>query len=112
MINTIYSNSKHLVVAGGKPGGPYISPGSVGGGMIRWNSNTSTMEVNDGCAWITMPNSVTSIDLSPETQRVLDWAARKMHEEFELEQKMKQYPALRKAKENLDLIWNVVKDER
>jgi hypothetical protein len=69
------------------------------------------MEINDGCVWVAMPNSVASVDLSPETQRVLDWAARKMHEEFELEQKMKQYPALRKAKENLDLIWNVVKDE-
>jgi hypothetical protein len=69
------------------------------------------MEVNDGCAWITMPNSVASVDLSTETQRVLDWASRKMYEEFELEQKIKQYPALQKAKENLDLIWNVVKDE-
>jgi hypothetical protein len=111
MINAIYSNNKHLVVAGGNPGGPNISAGSMGAGMIRWNSNTSTMEINDGCVWITMPSSLTSIDLSQETQRVLDWASRKMHEEFELEQKMKQYPALRKAKENLDLIWNVVKDE-
>lgn len=111
MINAIYSNSKHLVVAGGNPGGPHISAGSVGAGMVRWNSNTNTMEINDGCVWIAMPNSVASVDLSSETQRVLDWATRKMHEEHELERKIEQYPALRKAKENLDLIWNIVKDE-
>ena len=50
MIKNI-SGSKYIMVSNSGSSDPYISPGSVGAGMLRWNPNMNCMEVNDGNMW-------------------------------------------------------------
>jgi hypothetical protein len=111
MIGSVYSNSNYITVSGGSPSNPYISPGAVGAGMVRWNPNMQCLEVNDGNTWLTFNQSHVGIDLSPETQMLLNWARQKMAEEQKLEAMMERYPALKKAKDNLDMMLNIVKDD-
>ena len=88
---------------GGSPSNPYISPGAVGAGMIRWNGNTNCMEVNDGNMWQQLNSSYTNIDLSEESKQILAWAAEKMRKEKELEALCEKYPGLKKARDNYEL---------
>lgn len=111
MIGSVYSNSKYITISGGSSSNPYISPGAAGAGMMRWNPNMQCIEVNDGSVWLAVNQSHVGVDLSPETQRLLKWAEKKMAEEQRLEAMMEQYPALKKAKENFDLMLNIVKDD-
>jgi len=111
MIGSLISNSNHVTVSGGVSSAPYISPGAAGAGMMRWNPNMQCVEVNNGNTWLPFNESQVCIDLGPDEQRVLEWAARKMQEEENLEAMMEKYPALRKAKENFDLVLNLTKDD-
>ena len=111
MIGSLYANSKYITISGDSSNVPYISPGAVCAGMMRWNPNMQCIEVNDGNTWLSFNHSHVGVDLSPETQRILEWAERKMAEEEKLEVMMEQYPALRKAKENFDLLLNLTKDD-
>jgi hypothetical protein len=103
MIKGINSGSKHISVVGGSTSNPYISPGAVGAGMIRWNGNTNCMEVNDGNMWQQIPSSYTSIDLGEEAKQVVAWAAEKMRKEKEIESLCEKYPGLAKARDNYEL---------
>lgn len=69
------------MISGGHPNTPYISPGSVGAGMVRWNSNMSQLEVNDGTSWIQLTMNHVSVELTPETETLLEWARKKRDEE-------------------------------
>lgn len=111
MIKGINSSSRYISVTGGSPSNTYISPGSVGAGMVRYNSNTNCMEVNDGSVWRQLDMGYATIELTHETEMLLDWARRKQQEEQRINEMIEKFPALKKAKENYDLIWNIVKDE-
>jgi hypothetical protein len=111
MINGITSNSRYITVSDGSATNPYISPGAVGAGMMRWNPNMNCMEVNDGNSWKTFGMSYASVGLTGETESLLDWARQKKQEEENLEAMMEKYPGLKKAKENFDLMLNIVKDD-
>lgn len=111
MIKGISQSGKYLVVSGGNPSNPYISPGSSGAGMVRWNPNMNCMEVNDGNTWKTLDMNYASVGLSPEAESLLDWAREKQAEELRIKELCMKYPALQKAKDNYDLIFNIVKDE-
>lgn len=111
MINGIVSNSRYLHVNGGSPNQPYISPGAAGAGMVRFNPNMNQLEVNDGNTWIPFSGSYASIELTPEMEMLLDWAREKQQEDLKLQAMMEQYPALKKAKENFDVVLNLVKDD-
>jgi len=111
MIGSVVSNSNYITVSGSASSAPYISPGAAGAGMLRWNPNMQCVEVNDGNVWLTFAESHVGIDLGPDTQKIIEWAARKMEEEENLEAMLEQYPALRKAKENFDILLNLTKDD-
>jgi hypothetical protein len=111
MINGITSNSRYITVSDGSSTNPYISPGAVGAGMMRWNSNMNCMEVNDGNSWKTLGMSYASVGLTGETESLLDWAREKRMEEQRLQEMMEKYPALKKAKDNFDILLNLVKDD-
>lgn len=111
MINSIVSNSQYLHVNGGDPSRPYISPGAAGAGMVRYNPNMDQLEVSDGNTWLPYNGSYATIELTPEMESLLDWAREKREEERKLEAMMEQYPALRKAKENFDMMLNLTKDD-
>jgi hypothetical protein len=112
MIKGITSSGKYVVVNGGMGGSTYISPGAVGAGMLRYNSNSQNIEINDGNSWQVMGSTFANVELTPEAESLLDWARQKRIEEQSMQDMMDKYPALKKARDNYDLIWNIVKDEQ
>jgi hypothetical protein len=110
MIKSIIG-SKYIHVSGNSSG-PYISPGSSGAGMLRWNSNMNQMEVNDGNTWIALNTSVSSIELSPEVVEILEWGKKKLAEEQRIEELCKKYPGLQKAKDNFEMFKKLVENEQ
>lgn len=111
MISGIHSNNEHIIVRDGGGNAPYISPGAVGAGMVRWNNSTERMEVNDGNSWQTLPTSYATIDLSPETIQILTWARKQYVEDRRLQAMIDKYPALKKAKHNFDILLKLTKDD-
>jgi hypothetical protein len=112
MIKGITQTGKYTIVSGGTSTDPYISPGAMGAGMVRYNSNMNCMEVNDGNSWRQLGMNYASVGLTPEAESLLDWARQKQQEELSVAAMMEKYPALKKARDNYDLIWNLIKDEQ
>jgi len=110
MIKGINSSGRYLTVTGGSPSSTYISPGSVGSGMLRYNANTSAIEVNDGSVWRQLDMSHAAVELTPEAESLLDWARKKRDQELKIDELCEKYPALQKAKDNFDLILNIIKE--
>jgi hypothetical protein len=69
------------------------------------------MEVNDGLSWKTLEMNYATIELTPETESLLEWAKQKREQEKKIEKLCETYPALQKAKDNYDLILDIIKDE-
>jgi hypothetical protein len=102
MIKGISPQGKYMYVNGGSANTTYISPGAVGAGMLRWNPNMNSMEVNDGNMWKTLDMGYATVGLSGEAEALLDWAKRKRDEELEFERMSKDHPAVKIALENLN----------
>lgn len=103
MIKTISSGSQHITVGGGYPSLPYISPGAVGAGMVRYNSNTQQIEVSDGVTWLPLSNGIT-IDLGMDTKQAVEWAYNKMQEEKKLKDLMAQHPGLKELHDKFEMM--------
>lgn len=119
MINGINSSGRYITVSGGSISGPYISPGAVGAGMMRWNPNMNSMEINDGNSWISMPHNYATVELNPEAESLLDWARRERDKQLQREELIKNNPALQKAyeaiqraEENFDLLSKFVENDQ
>jgi len=82
---------------------PYISPGSMSAGMVRYNNSSANLEVYDGNAWLMLSGSA-DVGLTPEAQATLDWAYRKMKEDEQLEELMKKHPGLKELHEKFELM--------
>jgi len=78
---------------------PYISPGSQGAGMLRWNSNMNCMEVNDGAVWKQITMSNPTVELAPDAMSAVKWAEDQMIKERTRQERIQNNPALRKAYE-------------
>lgn len=116
MITNI-SGSQYIQVSGGSSSPPHISPGAAGAGMMRWNSNMNCMEVNDGISWKQFTASYPTIDLTPDTKELLEWARAQRTitmRRLEAAQKnpalMKALEAIKRAEENFDLLDSISKD--
>lgn len=111
MIKGLTQSGRYVNVSGGSPSSTYISPGAVGAGMMRYNSNMNCIEVNDGNSWKEVVGSYASIGLTQEAEALLDWAreqrnkqqARKYAAENNPALK-KAYEAIQRAEENFDLL--------
>lgn len=104
--------AKSVVVSNGNTSVPYVgqNPSNPMQGMIRING--TDMQVFDGSGWITISSSYATVELTPEVESLLAWARQKQAEDAKLKEMLDKVPALKKAQENLDLIWNLVKDEQ
>jgi hypothetical protein len=100
--------SRYITVSGGSPSNPYISPGAVGSGMMRYNGNMNCIEINDGNMWKQLESSYATVELNVEAQAILDWAKRKMYEEQQLDELCKKYPGLGKARDNFETFKRLV----
>jgi len=89
---------------------PYISPGSMSAGMVRYNSGSAILEVYDGNAWLALSGSA-EVGLSPEAQQVLDWAYRKMKEDEQLEMLMEKHPGLKDLHEKFTVMKALVAED-
>jgi hypothetical protein len=110
MINGITSG-RYITVGGGMPSNPYISPGAVGAGMVRYNSNMNCMEVNDGNMWKQLGVNYANVELTGEAQSILDWAKKKMAEENRIDELCEKYPGLRKARDNYEVFLKLIQSE-
>ena len=97
MIKGLTSSSRYMTVSGGYTTNvpiPYrtisVNPSL---GALRYTSN-GNIEVFDGSVWRTMESSYASVNLSPEAERVIDWAKEKMKEEKDLMELAVENPAV------------------
>lgn len=105
------TGGQYITVSGGHPHNPYISPGTVGAGMLRYNPNMNCMEVNDGNMWKQLDMNFATVELTGEAVSILDWAKKKMAEEKRIDELCEKYPGLRKARDNYELFLNLVQAE-
>jgi len=108
---------KYIQVTGGSPNTTYISPGSVGAGMLRYNGNMNCIEVNDGNMWKQMDMSYAQIQLDYEAESILNWARQERDKQRLREKRIQENPALKKAyeailraEENYDMLDKIVGD--
>ena len=118
MIKGINTSGRYLTVTGGTPSNPYISPGSVGAGMMRYNPNINCIEVNDGNMWKQLDMSYASVELNPDTEALLEWARLERTKQQILAERIEQNSALKKAyeavvraQENFDILDRIVGDD-
>jgi hypothetical protein len=103
MIKQITPTGRYISVSGGHGVGVYFSPGAVGAGMIRWNTNTNNMEVYDGACW-KETSSHTSVGLTSEAEALLDWAREKRNEDSRIRTLMETHPGLKDAWEKFEVM--------
>jgi hypothetical protein len=87
MINTVNGLGKYVVVDGGMPSSTYINTNSgyMNVGDMRFNPSQQRIEVYDGNHWVTLNSGHASVRLTSYAETVIDWAAKKMQEDMELE---------------------------
>ena len=117
MIKGINTSGRYLTVSGGHAASTYVNnySGSQGVGNVRYNTSTQNMEVYDGNNWIMLNTSFATVELTPETEALLEWARRKRDEELRIEELAKQSVTLRdavntlkQAQEQVQIIANLV----
>ena len=96
---------------------PWINMSNPSAGTVRYNGNTSAMEVYDGSSWLTLSQSAT-VSLDYNAQVLLNWAQAKMAEEQRLESMAAKHPAVadaleavRKAQEQVRIVTALVDTE-
>jgi hypothetical protein len=119
MIKNINTSGRHIIVNSSGGTGPYISPGSVGSGMVRWNANTNQMEVNDGNSWIPFSQGYATIELTPDTESLLEWARAERDRQMKRERLInsnaalkKAWEAIRRAEANFDILEKFVEHDK
>lgn len=119
MLKGITSNSSWITVQNGTASN-YINnySGAQGVGNMRFNTSNQSMEVYDGSNWQTLNMGFASIDLSYESQQLLQWARSEREKQFAREAKIKSNPALQKAyeavkraEENFDILYKFVEHD-
>jgi hypothetical protein len=88
----------------------YLLPAQSG--QVRWNGNNKEFEVcdNNSGNWYRI-NPEIELRNDPQLSEVLEWAKKKMLYEQKLEKLAKEYPAVKDAKEKLDIIMKLVQDQ-
>jgi hypothetical protein len=111
MIKGVIQTGKHVAVSGGQATNPYFSnySGQTMVGQLRYNPNTTNIEVYDGNSWLQMGTSYASVGLTMSAEEAIDWVIKKQQEERELDELCKQHPALQEAYERLQIIKALVK---
>jgi hypothetical protein len=103
MIRTITSGSQYITIDGGSPSLPYISPGAIGAGMLRYNPNMQQIEVSDGVTWLPL-TSTARVDLGYDTKQAVEWAHNKMQEEKKLKEMMDRHPGLKDLHDKFEMM--------
>lgn len=97
MIKGITFNGPYILVS--SPPTPYINMSTPSAGMMRYNGNSSCVEIYDGSYWQSV-NNYAEVNLTPLANEILDWAKNKMQEEQRRIQLANSHPAIAIALEN------------
>jgi hypothetical protein len=111
MIKNINSSGRYLNITSVQTTSPYISPGAHGAGMMRWNSNSGAIDVNDGNSWVTMSPGYATVELNPDAESLLEWARKKRDEELRIKALAEKHPGIRDLQEKLDIMMALVKEQ-
>ena len=79
-------------------------------GAVQWNGNTKRFEVSCGTGWIPIDNTV-QISYAHDVFSLLEWVKEKKAQEEKLLKYADQYPSIKDAKEKLDILMTLVKEE-
>jgi hypothetical protein len=121
MIKGINQGGRYITVLGGQPGSNYVNnySGAQGVGNMRFNTSNQNLEVWDGSSWMILQTSYATVQLDDDAIRILDWAKKEMFKDIEINNLVKDHPAiavaqenLRRAKEQLDITIILSKDEK
>lgn len=111
MITNIVSNSRYLFVtnlqSNWSPQAYTKSSSDLVVGDIRFSSGN--LEYWNGSCW-TILNQTATIYVNPDTEALLEWVKEKRDEELRERDLLAKSPALRKAKENYDIIKALIED--
>lgn len=119
MLKGLTSNSSWLTVQNGTASN-YINnySGAQGVGNMRYNTTNQSMEVFDGNNWQVLNMGFATVDLTYETQQLLEWARTERNRQLACEAKMKSNPALQKAyeavkraEENFNILYKFVEHD-
>lgn len=99
MIKGIMSTSQYISV--GSSNSPYFSMSTPSAGMMRYNGNSSSVEIYDGSYW-QQCSSFQDINLTPRANEILDWAFKKMQLEQERNTLAQSNNAVRLALDKLE----------
>lgn len=95
------TGGRGILVSGGNPSTTYINMANPSAGLVRYNGNSTSIEVYDGMTWIPMQSSYANVELDADTQLTLEWAKKKRNEELEREQLAKTNPAVKDLVEQI-----------
>ncbi len=89
----------------------YLLPATSG--PVRWNGSSKQFEVcdnqNNGM-WYKIDNTI-ELRSDPQIGEVLEWAKKRMEYEKKVEKLASEYPAVKDAKEKLDIILKLVQND-
>jgi hypothetical protein len=119
MITSITSIGKYVEVNYNTGSNHIVNPsGAQGVGNLRFNTNTQTVEVYDGNMWRPLNVNNPRLGLTPYAESLLDWAEKKMREEFELKELAETnstikdlIDAIKQKQEQLEMVKILIKKE-
>lgn len=99
MIKGINTSGRYINVQSGQPMSTYINSfgGAQGVGNVRYNTSSQSMEVFDGNNWQQIGMGYASIELTPDTESLLEWARLERTKQRIREEQVEKNPALKKA---------------
>lgn len=88
----------------------YLLPATSG--QVRWNGYKKEFEVcdNNNGHWYRITPEI-ELRSDPELAEVLEWAKKRMEYDRKLEKLAKEYPAVKDAKEKLEIILKLVEHD-
>jgi flagellar hook-basal body complex protein FliE len=113
---SLNSSSPYLFVS--DSGKSYVGPNGPAAGMVRFNTNTQSLEAFDGSVWIRIANDQ-NISLTSDAVDAIRWACEKLHQEEQLKKLAKQHPGvadamqeLKRASEQLEIMVQLVNQDK
>ena len=111
MIKNIVSASPEIYVSGGYSNMPYISPGAMSAGQVRYNPSFQCIEAYDGVTWHQIGTTQAEIRLDPSVQNLLKWVA-DFRTEYEAEKRLRESnQAVKNAWEQYQVIKTLTQDK-
>ena len=99
-----HSSTSSTYISSSLPVGTEIPVGEV-------RMQDTRLHCYTGSAWTPILPGIATVSLTPEAESAIEWAKRAQARQVEMEAAAANNPALRKAIDNLNLIWNIVKDD-